>query len=264
MSKESTLDQSQNQDAPSPNGMVIHSKLLQSVRSIRAGVSSRRGGVSPPPFDLNLSYNVGDDPINVTRNRERFFGSLGISSDDLAVPYQVHSATVRGATKPGRYETCDALVTNLPGIFLAVTVADCLPILLYDPSVKAVAAVHSGWRGSKDRILKQALKTLSEEFGSDCKDVIAFIGPAAGGCCYEVGEEVAREFPSEYTSRIAGRKPRLDLKLFNKMLLLEDGVDERNVEVSPLCTICTVDSLHSYRRDGDRSGRMMGVIGIVK
>jgi len=243
--------------------MIVRSELLSHFPVIRSGVSTRRGGVSAPPLDLNLSYNVGDQETNVRQNRERFFGSLTIPTDRLAVPYQVHSAVVRRVEKAGRYEACDALVTNIRGLFLAITVADCLPILLYDPLMHAVAAVHSGWRGSKGRILLNALTILEKEFGSGRNDIVVFIGPGAGGCCYEVGEEVATQFPSECIVRERGRKLRLDLKLFNKNMLLENGIEQRNVEVSPLCTICAPGLFHSYRRDGSRSGRMMGVIGMT-
>ena len=242
--------------------IIIRSDLLSRFPSLRAGVSTRRGGISPSPFDLNLSYNVGDSPVRVAQNRERFYGILGIPTDRLAIPHQVHSTVVRRAFEPGRYEACDALVTNVRGIFLAVSVADCLPILLHDPVTGAVAAVHSGWRGSKDKIVLHVLESVQAEFDSDKKNIVAFIGPAAGGCCYEVGEEVAKEFPSECIIRNPDQKPRLDLKLFNKNLLLANGLDERNIEVSPFCTICTPALFHSYRRDGARSGRMMGVIGI--
>ncbi|MBI1802905.1 MAG: peptidoglycan editing factor PgeF [Ignavibacteriae bacterium] len=247
----------------SSNEMIIHSELLSRIPPIRSGVSTRCGGVSREPLGLNLSYNVGDDPSKVTQNRERFFGALNIPIDRLAIPYQIHSAAIRRAENPGRYESCDALVTNIPELFLAVSIADCLPILLYDPVARAIAAVHSGWRGSKEKVLLKAIETLRKEFGSCPKDLVAFIGPAAGECCYEVGKEVAKEFPTECVVQEQGRKPRLDLKFFNKNILLESGVDEQRIEVSPLCTICTPAILHSYRRDGHSSGRMMGVIGIV-
>ena len=243
---------------------VISPEIFSAYPLIAAGVSTRKGGVSPEPFALNLSYTVGDDRLNVTKNRERFFGSLRIPVDRLAVPYQIHSDIVSRVEAPGRYDACDGLITNISGLFLAVTVADCLPILLYDPVTNSVGAVHSGWRGSKSQIVVKAIDAMRKEFGTKQRDVIAFVGPSAGVCCYEVGEEVAKDFNEQYVKRSPGKKGHLDLQSFNRSLLLESGVQKMNIEVSGYCTICTPDLFHSYRRDGKDSGRMMGVIGLGK
>ena len=212
---------------------------------------------------MNLSFNVGDDPQNIIENRKRFFESVGIPDNSLAIPRQVHGDTVRRVTEPGRFESCDALLTNVKEIFLAVSTADCVPIFLVDPITKSLAAVHSGWRGSKLSILSKTVIALQNEFGTKVENLVAYIGPSAAVCCYEVGEEVAKEFDEKYLQKNQGRKAHLDLKQFNKNLLLEAGVHEKNIEVSPHCTICNPELFHSYRRDKEKSGRMMGVIGLA-
>jgi YfiH family protein len=210
---------------------------------------------------MNTSFSVGDDRRNVERNRELFLASHGIGPADLASPQQVHGNVVRRVSEPGSYPDCDALVTNAPGVFLTVSHADCVPILLYNPVAVAVAGVHAGWKGTDAGIAAVALHTMEEEFGAPPSGTLAYLGPAAGPCCYQVGEDVAARFDREFV-RAVGGKYYLDLKQANLQQLCSAGVFPRNVEVSPHCTICRPDLFHSYRRDGDHSGRMMAVIGL--
>ncbi len=243
--------------------MIIKSKIFFQFPEIRCGISTRQGGISPEPFGMNLSFKVGDDEVNVRKNRERFFGSLGIGIDSLATTHQVHGDTVQLVESPGKFETCDALITNTKNIFLAVTVADCLPILLFDPVTHSVAAVHTGWRGSKLKITEKTVGVLSKEYGVSSKNLFAYIGPSADVCCYEVGDEVAQEFPKQFLKQGKNSKLHLNLKEYNRRLLLDAGIKDSNIEVSEHCTISQPELFHSYRRDGKYSGRMMGVIGIA-
>lgn len=243
--------------------MLIRSKLLSAFPQLTHGISTRLGGVSPEPYGMNLSFSVGDDEKNVLENRKRFFGSLNIPLGRIAKPNQVHGDTVLSVTTSGEYDSCDALITNEKNLFLVVTVADCLPILLFDPVTNTVGVVHAGWKGSKLGILGKVVQVMNKEYRVMSKNLVVYIGPSAGVCCYEVGEEVAKEFDGKYLDKTKGVKPHLDLKQCNKDLLLEAGVQENNIEVSPDCTICKPELYHSYRRDKAKSGRMMGVIGMV-
>ncbi|HTY58839.1 MAG TPA: peptidoglycan editing factor PgeF [Bacteroidota bacterium] len=225
-----------------------------------AGFSTRNGGVSPAPLGMNLSFRVGDDPGNVRRNREIFFGALGISTGSLAIPGQVHGTAVLNVDRPGEYPGTDALITGTPGLFLCVSVADCVPILLFDPLRNAVAAVHAGWRGSAAGIVTAAVQAMETEFGTIPASIIASIGPSASQCCYKVGEEVASQFPPACVRMVEG-VPYVDLKGANRGQLLAAGLRAENIELSPYCTISEPALLHSFRRDGQKSGRMMGVIG---
>ena len=240
---------------------IVRSELFSKLPDLVFGMSTRIGGVSPEPLALNLSFGVGDDPKNVEENRAKFFAAMSIPQPRLAFPKQIHSATVRNIREPGMYAGCDALVTASRGLYLAVSIADCVPIFLYNPVAQAVAAVHSGWKGSRQGILRVSEHLMNIELGSRSEDILAFIGPSAGVCCYEVGEEVASEFDEKFVVRQGGRKPHLNLKAFNKEILIESGLREDKIEISPDCTICNT-VYHSFRRDGSRSGRMYGVIGM--
>jgi hypothetical protein len=209
---------------------------------------------------MNLSFRVGDDPVNVLKNREIFFGALGIPPGRLAIPGQVHGATVRRVDVPGEFPETDALISTERGLFLCITVADCVPVLLFDPVHNAVGAVHAGWRGTASAIAVAAVKAMNAEFGTDPAGLIASIGPSASDCCYRVGAEVASRFPSSFIRRERGES-YVDLKGVNRSQLLDAGIQPGNVELSPYCTISGSSLFHSYRRDGVKSGRMMGVIG---
>ena len=241
---------------------IIQSKLLSRYPEVRCGVSTRNGGASLPPFGMNLSFNVGDDIDHVNENRRRFFHEFGTNNEHVAFTKQVHGSEINFVDTPGFNDSCDALMTSTQGLFLAISVADCIPIFLFDTKLKCIAAVHSGWRGSKLQIIAKAVNEMKGEFNSDPENLIAFIGPSAGVCCYEVGEEVASQFDEQFVVRKAGSKPHIDLKRFNKHLLMKKSVSEQNIEVSEYCTICNPQIFHSYRRDKEKSGRMMGIIGM--
>ena len=210
---------------------------------------------------MNTSFSVGDSAENVAENRRRFLDALGVPSDRLAIPQQRHTAVIRNVKAEGTYEQCDALTTTVPNVFLSVSIADCAPVFLFDAMKKIVACVHAGWRGTEQRILQKTIRTMLQEFGSKPGDVSAFIGPSAGQCCYEVGEDVAQRFDAEFVSRRNG-KFYLDIKKANEEQLRNAVVPGTNIEVHEDCTICRTELYHSYRRDGDKSGRMMAIIGL--
>lgn len=237
-------------------------RRFEQVGGVRFGFSSRQGGVSPFPLGMNLSFNVGDPRENVVENRVRFFRSLGIDESRVAFPRQCHSNRVVRVRAAGSYDSCDGLITNDAKTFLAVTVADCVPIFLYDPAAIAVASVHAGWRGAELKIVPAAIEAMGLEFKSEASDLIAFVGPSARVCCYEVGPEVAEKFSARFIVQKNGML-FLDLKEVIHDQLRAQGVIEQNIETSDFCTICKPDLFHSHRRDKDRSGRMMGVIGII-
>jgi hypothetical protein len=242
--------------------MHIRPSIFQNVPGILAAVSTRNGGVSPGLLGMNLSLSVGDEEANVWRNRELFFGGLGIGPGELAIPGQVHGSLLLRVQSPGTFAGTDGLVTNAPRVFLCVTVADCVPILLCDPCTPAVGVVHAGWRGTVSGILAAAVGRMRDEFGTDPAALLAFVGPAAGACCYETGPEVAARFAKQFLQP-RGERTLVDLKSANRTQLLDAGLKPEHIEVDPSCTIEESARFHSYRRDGDRSGRMMGVIGIL-
>jgi len=222
------------------------------------GFSTRKGGVSVPPYDaLNLGLNTEDDPEAVGENIRRFCAAAGIEAGRIAFTSQVHGDRVQAVRDPGVYEAADGLVTDIPGLVLSVQVADCAPVFLYDPVRKAAGIAHAGWKGSVLGIAAKTVLAMSEAFGSRPGDLQAGIGPSIGPCCYEVGADVAEKFPEEYLN---GNK--LDLWRYNFDLMKRTGIRSGSISVSGLCTRCHPDWFFSHRAESGKTGRMLGVIGL--
>ncbi len=256
------------------------------------GFSTRPGGVSLLNGEkaLNLDFAEWDTRENVLENRRRFQSALGAADLKRTSLKQIHSDVIH-LFDAAPAEPCrgDASATNRRGLLLGVQTADCVPILLVDPKKRAIAAVHAGWRGTLQRIVAKAIGKMQMEFGTKPADLLAAIGPSIGGCCYEVGTEVAIQFQSQFADAPewfdefrTGDEPNpiqwlnmmppghqpppknvlLDLKKANRAQLLGAGLRAPNIFVSDLCTACRRDLLFSYRREGSQSGRLMSVIGI--
>lgn len=179
-----------------------------------------------------------------------------LSQDGMASVEQIHSAAVLVANRAGPAGHGDALVTNSPGVMVSVRAADCFPILLADARNRAVAAVHAGWRGTAAHIITGTLREMRERFGTGAADVYAAVGPGIGVCCYEVGIDVARQFG-------LGQAGRIDLAAANRGQLITAGVPNGHIEIMGGCTRCDARRFHSFRRDGDRAGRMISFAGVV-
>jgi hypothetical protein len=233
-----------------------------SSRDAVLAFSTRLGGVSRPPFDsLNLGRSTEDDPGDVAENRRRYLAVLGFQPAALATAGQVHGTTVAEVKAPGVHPACDALVTRVPGIALAITGADCTPLLLVART--AIAAVHSGWRGTAGGVTTAALRKLLELSPSTARDVTVHIGPSIRACCYRVGDEVARQFPSE-TVRYSDGAWHLDLVAAARLQLGEAGVPEERIHDVAACTACDPLTYFSHRRDGPRTGRHWAVAALSR
>jgi hypothetical protein len=239
---------------------------------IRHGFSLRGAGNEPAADgDFNLGHVPWDSHANVEANRRRFLTALGIRPDHLATVEQIHSAefhiikTAADQWDPGTRG--DALVTAEPGVALAVQVADCHPVLIADPRAEVIAAVHAGWRGGLARILERTLQGMQFHFKTHPADTLVAIGPGIRGCCYEVGLEVASAFELGFPGvRLCSPREEeegkflLDMPRALSIQILEAGVPIENVFDLGLCTRCNPLEFYSYRADGPRAGRMMGVI----
>ncbi|MBN1448848.1 MAG: peptidoglycan editing factor PgeF [Bacteroidetes bacterium] len=239
---------------------LIRSALLAQFPHIHLAQSTRQGAAPGAPLGFNLGYGLGDDDTRVTNAVAAFSARLDLDPEDLAFMNQVHGATIREISEPGVYDDTDALITRQPGIGLTVRTADCVPVMLYAPADNLIAAVHAGWRGTAERITQKTAETLVRDFRAEAESIYAFVGAAAAGCCYEVGEEVAALFPEGFILRQENGNPHLDLKGLNRQQLEAAGIPADNIEVSELCSIHEETLLHSYRRDGKRSGRMLTTI----
>ncbi|MCA1618534.1 MAG: peptidoglycan editing factor PgeF [Acidobacteria bacterium] len=236
--------------------------------------STRGGGVSPfPEAALNLAGFDQDAAENIRENRRRFVSTLG-GAWKLAACWQVHGSDVLVVRDPEdpriESERCDALATNLTGVLLGVKTADCVPVLLGDARTGACAAVHAGWRGTLAEIVVRALAMMRDEFGTEARDVRAAVGPAALGCCYEVGREVIEAFREKFKDAdtlftpTADVRALVDLHEANRRQLVAAGVAAGRVHLLPLCTMCRTDLFFSYRNDRKlygRTGRLLSVVG---
>ncbi|HEY9899670.1 MAG TPA: peptidoglycan editing factor PgeF [Pantanalinema sp.] len=229
--------------------------------SSRHAFSTRLGGTSEAPFaGLNLGLSAGDARDRVLSNRERFVAAAGFSGP-IQVAHQVHGAEVHAAPVPQGAKG-DVVITDRPATPVGVFVADCVPILMEDARTGAVAAVHAGWRGTAQKAVMAAVEAMEARFGTRPEDLRAAIGPSIKGCCYRVGPEVVAALahlsaPGAVVRR-EGEATFVDLQEANRQLLVSAGVAE--VHVSGMCTHCASDLFFSYRRDGERSGRMLAVI----
>lgn len=178
------------------------------------------------------------------------------SSNGLAFVKQVHSDRVLRVESDGPQGQGDAMISNLPGIALAIKTADCLPILMADPKSRAVAAIHAGWRGVVSKIAPKTVQALTREFGTRPEELVVAIGPGIGACCFEVGPEVAIQFG------LAGRT-KVDLAATVCQQLGRNGVPAGQMSVSGLCSYCDSQLFESYRRDREGAGRMIAMIGVV-
>ncbi len=216
----------------------------------RVAFSTRRGGVSEPPFDsLNLGLLTDDEAAAVTENRTRLAGALGFAPEEIAFARQIHGAELEAHSAPPvrgvELPEADGQVLTAPGMAALVFVADCLPVALHGPG--GVAILHCGWRGLAAGIVARGAAAVS---ATD-----AAIGPGIGGCCYEVGDEVLGAFAGLGDGIAAGRM--LDLSEVASRLLTEAGVER--IQSAGLCTSCERELFFSHRRDAGRTGRQAGV-----
>jgi YfiH family protein len=246
---------------------------------------------------LNLGFTRHDARTAVEKNRVAFLKKLGAVHNGRPWPVitlrQIHSDLIHHIEElPEHMLTGDGLVTNTPGLLLAIQTADCLPVILADSKRRAVGVFHAGWCSTLKRIVEKGVGEMRRYFGTLPRDVKALIGPGVHSCCYAVGQEVRDKFESQFeyaaalfhetketsdihekypllflTARAPGhsvlpKKIFLDLVEANRRQLLAAGVAAKNITASPLCTSCRVDLLFSYRAEKGVTGRLLGVAGI--
>ncbi len=238
---------------------LIRSSLLSQFPNIEFGMSTRQGEAPDAPFDFNLGYNLGDADERVTTNIARFAEALHLEPAELALMQQVHGDTIQDISEPGICEATDAIVTTQERVGLTVRTADCVPVIIYVPAVQLIAVAHAGWRGTAEHLSGKLIEHLQSAYKVDPAEVYAYIGPSASLDMYEVGPEVAALFSAAWVNN-DGEHPRIDLKGLNAHQLETAGVPSDNIEIDELCTIRDRALFHSWRRDGERSGRMLATI----
>lgn len=278
---------------------ILQADSLTSIPWLVHGFSTRAGGVSRAygGKSLNLGFTPEDSRRAVEQNRAAFLRELGAVRKGhewpLVTVRQIHSDLIHCVPEmPEALLAGDGLVTQTPGLLLAILTADCLPVILVDRKSRAVGVFHAGWRGTVKRIVEKGVGEMQRWFGTRPRDIKAAIGPGVHGCCYSVGPEVRTQFESQFeygsklfreveesdpvrekypllflTARAPGhselpKKIFLDLVEANRRQLLAVGVPAKSISASPLCTSCHTDLLFSYRAEKGVTGRMMAVAGI--
>ena len=211
--------------------------------------SDKISGHTRSLFDLNKKC----------QNHQMISESRGFPSEMLAIPEQIHSTNITYIDTPGDYINTDGLITDNPEIILILKVADCVPVYLYEPRSQLIGLVHSGWRGTTGGIVPNAIQ-LIQEMGADKKEVNVFLGPAIGFCCYEVDGDLADNFIKNAKKKLKNGKWKVGLRENICLQLAEMGIPSAKIIVSDICTYES-PNCHSYRRDGEESGRMFAFMG---
>jgi YfiH family protein len=207
---------------------------------------------------LNLGLNTEDAEEIILENREQLLDEIGLDAHQIAYAVQVHKTHVEEVKRGGTYPNTDAFVTTEKDLALAIQVADCAALLFADPVNKVIGATHAGWRGAAGNIVPKTINKMIS-LGAEIDLVKTYVSPCISLKNFEVGEEVAQQFPDSFVDRVNYNKPHVDLKEFLRWQLLEMGMMESKIELN---TECTIDNpkFYSHRRQREDSGRMMAII----
>lgn len=252
---------------------------FQAAGGVAHGFSTRLGGVSTGIYaSLNLGSTRGDDPDCVRENYRRFCAAIGADVHHVVMTKQVHDTVIRTATPrdvkadlydPEGYE-CDGLITNVPGLALTIFSADCIPVLLYDPVKRVIAAVHAGWRGTAGDIAGKAARQMQTDYGCRPEEILAAIGPGISQCCFETHADVPEamtaalgEIVKEHIISLENGKFRVGLKEINAALLRRAGVAPGHIEISADCTACLPEKYWSHRVTQGERGSQAAMIQLL-
>ena len=259
------------------NHLLIYD-LPASQGRVVAFSTTREGGCSTGAYaSLNCTAYTGDNPACVERNQQLLRDMLPYPPQELVIPYQTHGTScltidetylnASAEQKQKMLQGVDALTTNHAEICLCISTADCIPVLIYDQTHHAAAAIHAGWRGTVQRIVSQTLQQMQQRYGTEGKGCIACIGPGILLQAFETGDEVyeafaAAEFPMSQLSyrHPSTQKYHLDLPAANLLQLQEFGIPIAQIEQSGICTYTQHDRFFSARRLGIKSGRILSGI----
>jgi len=252
----------------------------------KAFSSTRHGGFSKGHYaSFNINHYCGDSEESISKNRALLCDLLGIKDDRLLMPHQVHLTETRvideaflsipAEEQKACLEGVDAVMTNVPGVCIGVSTADCIPVLLYDKVRRASCAIHAGWRGTVKRIVEKSVAKMISIYGSRPEDIVAQIGPGIHLESFEVGDEVyeafakegfametiSRKYPANDGSKI--EKWHIDLPACNRLQLEGSGIPSSQIAVSEVCTFQQYETYFSARRLGINSGRIFTGILLV-
>ena len=254
--------------------------ILRDTGIVKHGFSTRLGGVSGGYYEsLNLSFDRGDDPEAVRENFRRIGEAIVLQVEDMVMSKQTHTTNVRVVTEEDRgkgivrdrdYTDIDGLITNVRGICLVTSYADCVPLYFVDPVRKAIGLSHSGWRGTVGKIGKKTVELMTESFGSDPADILACVGPSICSDCYEVSQDVIDKVKEVFDEALweslfyekGNGKYQLDLWKTNEEVFQEAGILPEHIAVTNVCTRCNSRILYSHRVRGDKRGNLCAFLAL--
>lgn len=254
--------------------------LFQETGIVTSAFSTRLGGVSEGYYSsLNLSFDRGDDPERVLENFKRIGASMGVNVEDMVLSKQTHTTNVRvvtaedkgkGVMRERNYTDVDGMITNVPGICLVTSYADCVPLYFVDPVKKAIGLSHSGWRGTVGKIGKNTVQLMQENFGSKPEDLLAAVGPSVCMDCYEVSEDVIEQFKEAFEKKYwedffykkENGKYQLNLWKANELIFLESGILPEHMAITNVCTHCNSKILYSHRTMGNNRGNLCAFLAL--
>lgn len=261
---------------------LIRFHAFDGMEFVNAAFSTRYGGISTGELgSLNLGFGRGDSDETVSTNYRLFCESMGVSAESLVLSDQVHDTRIAVVTKE---DTCheviakklqgmDGLMTDQSNVCLATSYADCVPLFFVDPVKRVIAASHSGWRGTVEKMGRKTVDKMQEQFASRKEDIVAVIGPSICQSCYEVSQDVMDAFEENYTkeqmreiaycSNPELKKYQLDLWQANFWQLKEAGLLPENIHISGICTCCNPKLLFSHRASQGKRGNLNGFISLV-
>lgn len=261
---------------------LIRFRVFDEFSFVNAAFTTRFGGVSSGYLgEMNLGFSRGDSEETVEENFRIICDAIGVEPEKLVLSDQVHQTEVKrvsaadacGETIRKKLRATDGLCTAEPGLCLSTSYADCVPLFFVDARHRAIASVHSGWRGTVGKIGAAAVRKMAEQFGSRAEELVAVIGPSICRSCYEVDGEVAAAFEVAYGAELAGEiifpgiregKYQLDLWAANFLALKEAGMMPEHIHVSGICTCCHPKLFYSHRASGGNRGNLGGFLAIAR
>jgi len=259
---------------------VLYFPHFEETGLVRQAFSTRAGGVSSGYLsELNFSVKMGDTPENVSKNYDRMAEALGITKDRFVHTAQTHTTNLRvitgadagmGVTGERTYDNIDGIMTDVPGLVLVASFADCIPLFFLDPVRRCVALSHSGWRGTLGRIGEKTVRKMGEVYGSDSSDLLVGIGPGICSDCYEVSAEVAEQFFAAFGGESdaflregKAEHYQLDLPKACETILLQAGILPEHLKTAGICTCCNHDMLFSHRYTKGKRGNLGAFLGLL-
>ena len=243
---------------------IIHPKIFGNSSEVTAVFTEANRSLFSPDDSiqgLDLGINTPSTQAERDSNYKSLFEFLNIDNQSLALANQVHGSAIEIVSKVGIYENTDGLITDKTGLALGIQVADCAAILIADEVNQVIGAFHAGWRGAVADIIPKGLHKM-KSLGAEIEKMKAFISPCISQKKFEVGEEVASQFPDTFVDQSSFQKPHVDLKAFLANQLAKAGMKLTQIEVSTGCTMENT-RFFSYRREREKAGRMLGLIRLT-